>query len=310
MQDIPLIFFGGEPLGVPILEELHACGLVPRAVVCSPDKPVGRKQIVTPPPVKVWAQESKIEVWQPESWRGDAARKNAEHFFAPHLTKHPDLVFVVVAYNHILPQWLLDLSPRGVINVHPSLLPKLRGASPIRTAIKDDLRDQIGVSIMLLDDQMDHGPILAQMTMQISDKNWPIPGPRLDLALARMGGSLLADTLPAYLAGSTTPVEQNHDAATYCGKLTKTDSEFQLDPCNLPTGSDAWRAWLYIHAFAGTGDTWFKHNGQRIKITKAQLVKDQLRLVTVVPAGKPAQDFTTWHHTICTERACQSDGTD
>jgi methionyl-tRNA formyltransferase len=289
-----IAFFGGEPLGVPVLEELYLTGITPDLVVASPDKPVGRKQVITPPPVKVWAQEKGIEVYQPESYKGDAADAVKER-----LSSDDWDVFVVVAYNHILPQWLLDIPKHGVINLHPSMLPFLRGASPIRTAIKDDLRDQIGVTIMQMDASMDTGPILDQMPMIIADENWPVPGPELDLALARMGGAMLADVLREYLAGEIMPQDQDHTMATYCGRLSKVDSELDINPRKLPTSNKAYQAWLKINAFAGIGGTWFKHDGKRIKIKEAEFSMGKLRLITVVPEGKPAVDFATWHQAQC-----------
>lgn len=298
-KEIHFVYFGGEPIGVPVLIGLQAAGLSPSLIIASPDRPVGRKQVMTPPPVKVWAEERGIEVWQPETWRGDEARATA----TAKLQSLAADVFVVVAYNHILPQWLLDLSPNGVINVHPSLLPKLRGASPIRTAIKDDLRDQIGVSIMLLDDQMDHGPILIQqpLPITITDDQWPVSGPFMDSALAHLGGALLANTLPLYLNGEITPTEQNHDKATYCGRLSKADAELSdFDPNNLPSGDVARHYMNMVAAFVGIGDTWFTHAGKRIKIKEAEYVHDTFRPLVVIPEGKGPQAFSAWHQANCT----------
>lgn len=281
-----IAYFGGEPLGVPVLEELYLTGITPNLIVSSPDKPVGRKQLMTAPPVKVWAQEKNIPVYQPESYEAENVREYFE-------SQDWD-VFLVVAYNYILPQWLLDIPKHGVINVHPSMLPLLRGASPIRTAIKDDLREAIGVTIMKMDATMDTGPILDQMPMDISDENWPVPGPELDLALARMGGAMLADTLREYIAGQIEPQEQDNDMATYCGRLTKVDSELTINPKKLPTSNKAREAWLTINAFMGIGDTWFMHDGKRIKITEAEFSMGKLRLITVVPEGKSAMPFDVW----------------
>ena len=188
-------------------------------------------KLLPPPPAKVWAEEHNIEVLQPDNYKDENLKATFEAVQAD--------VFVVVAYNHLLPDWLINLPKHGSINLHPSLLPQLRGASPIRTAIKDDLRDAIGVTIMLLDSEMDHGPILDQMHMPIADENWPVPGPELDEALAHMGGALLADALPAWTAGEIIVQEQDHSQATYCGKLTKADSQLDIDPTNLPTGKES-----------------------------------------------------------------------
>jgi len=279
-------YFGGEPLGVPVLEEIYLTGITPDLVVCSPDKPVGRKQEMTAPPVKVWAQAKDIPVYQPESYKDAAVREYFE-------SQEWD-VFIVVAYNYILPQWLLDIPKHGVINVHPSMLPLLRGASPIRTAIKNDLREAIGVTIMKMDATMDTGPILDQMPMMISDENWPMEGPKLDLALARMGGALLADVVREYVAGQIEPQEQDDQMATYCGRLTKADSELIINPKKLLTSNQARLAWHKINAFMGIGDTWFMHEGKRIKIKEAEFSMGKLRLHTVIPEGKSAMPFDVW----------------
>jgi len=289
-EEINFVYFGGEPLSVPVLEELKVFDLLPSLIICSPDKPVGRKQVMTAPPVKLWAEENGIETWQPDGYKGDEAQAITQVKLSPLKAD----VFVVVAYNYILPQWLLDMSPNGVINVHPSMLPKLRGASPIRTAIMNNERDHIGASVMLLDNKMDHGPILAQMHMPISDELWPVPGPDLDEALARMGGAMLADVLPKYLAGDVTPVEQNHADATYCGRLSKDDSELQISPLTLPTGAAAEQALRIHHAFMGMGGVWFMYEGKRVKIKEAECSAGTFRPLTVVPEGKSAMLFTQW----------------
>jgi methionyl-tRNA formyltransferase len=281
-----IAYFGGEPMGVPVLEELYLTGITPNLIVSSPDKPVGRKQEMTPPPVKVWAQEKDITVYQPESYKDESTREYFE-------SQEWD-VFIVVAYNYILPQWLLDIPKHGVINVHPSMLPLLRGASPIRTAIKDDMREAIGVTIMKMDAKMDTGAILDQMPLDISDENWPIPGPELDLELARMGGAMLADTLREYIAGEIEPQEQDDAVATYCGRLSKADSELLINPKKLPTSNQARLAWLKINAFMGIGDTWFMHEEKRIKIKEAEFSMGKLRLHTVIPEGKSAMPFDVW----------------
>ena len=283
---IKIAYFGGEPLGVPVLKELYATGITPDLIVASPDKPVGRKQVMTAPPVKLWAQEKGIEVLQPTSYKDESVRTRLE-------SQDWD-VFIVVAYNYILPQWLLDIPKHGAINVHPSMLPLLRGASPIRTAIKDDLREAIGVTIMKMDATMDTGPILDQMPMEISDDSWPTAGPELDLALARMGGAMLADVLREYLAGYIQPQEQDNAMATYCGRLNKADSELTLNPRKLPTSNKARQAWLTINAFKGIGDTWFMHEGKRIKIKEAEFSMGKLRLHSVIPEGKSAMPFDIW----------------
>lgn len=286
MNDInpKIAFFGGEPLGLPSLQALVREGLTPSLVVCNPDRPSGRGQTLTPPPIKIWSEENNIDVFQPTSYK----QKDG---LARLITEDWDL-FVVVAYNFILPKWFLELPKHGVVNVHPSLLPKLRGASPIRTAILKNLRDEIGVSIMLMDEEMDHGPILTQTPLTLSD--WPINGPLLDDMLAQIGGDILAHTIPRFIAGDITPIEQEHVAATYTKKFTKADAEITLNPQSLPSGDEAFTTLCKINAFAGMSDCFFFDNGTRVKIKNAVLTDGVLTPTRVIPEGKKEMDFTSY----------------
>jgi len=272
-------FFGGEPLAVPVLNELKDFGLIPSLIVCNPDRPSGRGQKLTSPPVKIWAEAEGVEVFQPNNYKDGEAKTK--------LTDEKWDLFVVVAYNFILPKWLLDLPAKNTLNVHPSLLPRLRGASPIRTAILENLPEEIGVTIMLLDEKMDQGPILEQVPLQISKENWPMPGPMLDTALANLGGSLLANTITDWINDDISPQEQDHEQATYCSKLDPVNRELKIDPRKLPVGSEAKQTWHTICAFAGVGDTYFIHEGKRVKVNKAEWTEGgSLRLLRVTPEGK------------------------
>ncbi len=279
-----IAFFGGEPLGLPALQVLCSAGLTPSLVVCNPDRPSGRGLEVTPPRLKVWAQAQGIEVFQPTSY------KNQEEL--ERLTTTEWDLFVVVAYNFILPKWFLELPKHGVINVHPSLLPKLRGASPIRTAILENRRDEVGVSIMLMDEKMDHGPLLAQTPLSLND--WPISGPMLDDMLAQIGGEMLARTIPKFLAGSITPTEQDHNTATYTKKFEKAESELTIDLAHLPAGNEALNTLCKINAWSGIGDTFFIDNGKRIKVKGAAVINDTLTFTRLIPEGKKEMDFSTY----------------
>lgn len=284
MNDLKFVYFGGEPLGVPVLEELKTAGFLPSLVVASPDRPSGRGQKLTPPPVKVWAESNNIATFQPDTLKDKTGVK-------PLFQEKWDL-FIVVAYNKILPEWLIELPKHKTLNVHPSLLPLLRGASPIRSAILKDMRDQIGVSVMVLDKKMDHGPTVTQEQFDISSTEWPIRGTKLDEVLAHMGGRLLAATLPGYLSGDIIPQEQEHEYATYCGQFEKSEGELTVDPYQLPTGDEAYQMLLKIYAFMGTPGTYFIHEGKRFKVADAELSPGgQLRITRIIPEGKPEMDF-------------------
>lgn len=285
-QKPKIVFLGGEPLGLPALQAMVRAGLKPELVVCNPDRPSGRGLELKPPPIKIWAEQNGITVFQPTSYKTKGDLRE--------LTEADWDLFVVVAYNFILPKWCLELPRHGVINVHPSLLPKLRGASPIRTAILEDRRDEVGVSIMLMDEQMDHGPLLAQVPLTLDE--WPISGPLLDDRLAQAGAELLVMTIPKWLDGIIAPRAQNHDAATYTKRFNKADSQLLIDPTNLPTGDEALAVFFKINAYSGIGDTFFIDKGKRIKIKSADLKAHAhtpaLALNRVIPEGRSEVDFT------------------
>lgn len=285
-KTINIAYFAGEPLGVPVLNELKQAGIIPSLILCNPDRPVGRKQVLTPPPVKQWALDNDIEVYQPKSLKDEE--------FKQRMTETAWDLFIVVAYNKIMPKWLIDLPAHSTINVHPSLLPLLRGASPIRSSILEDMREQCGVTIMQMDEKMDHGPIIAQETTLIDTDSWPIHGNPLDDIMAEAGGKLLAKTIPLWLSGEVVPVEQFHAKATYCGRLERSMGELELDPHNLPNGDLAYQTLLKIRAFDGFPGTFFIHEGKRIKITEAQLVEGTLHIDRIIPEGKQEMDFETY----------------
>lgn len=273
-------FFGTPAIAVEALNEMESFDFVPSLVVCNPDAPVGRKQVITPPPTKVWAEERKIPVFQPTTL------KNRDELTL--LTDTEWDYFVVFAYGKIMPEWLLEIPKYGTINAHPSLLPKLRGASPIRSTLLTDL-SAAGVTIIQMDKELDHGPMLTQMPMALTE---PIPGQVLDMTLARMCGDLLVDTMQKLPTGTVTPTEQNHAEATFCTKITKDMAELSFDPHQLPTGDTALEAYRKICAFDGWPETFFMHQGKRVKIKSARLAENgSLQLMRVVPEGKKEMDF-------------------
>lgn len=280
-----IVFFGGEPLGIPTLEELFANRQIPSLVVCNPDRPSGRKLAFTPPPVKVWAMKHDIPVIQPGTLKDEKALQLLRNTNAD--------IFVVAAYSKIIPKDMLDIPKHGTLNIHPSLLPKLRGASPIRSAILEDMREEIGVSIMQMDEEMDHGPIVTQMRMDIAKEYWPIRGRQLDEGLAHMGGALLASVISDWIAGIITPKEQDHEKATFSAKIEKNMGEINLE-------DDAYQNLLKIRAFDGWPGTFFFHtkkDGQkvRVKITDAELNEDgKLDIKTVIPEGKKEMTYETF----------------
>jgi len=273
-------FFGTPDIAVTALEEMASFGYIPSLVVCNPDAPVGRKQIITPPPTKVWAEAHNIPVLQPTTL-------HERSLLTPLDTKDWDF-FVVFAYGKIMPEWLINLPKYGTINAHPSLLPKLRGASPIRSTLLTDLT-ACGVTIIQMDKELDHGPILIQQSITLTE---PVPGNELDTTLARIGGDLLVHVMQELTKNNVTATPQNHDQATFCTKITKDMSVLTIDPTNLPTGNEALEVYRKICAFAGWPETFFIHNGKRIKVKEAEIDnKGTLKITRIVPEGKSEMDW-------------------
>jgi len=214
-----IIFFGTPDFALPALDALKNAGITPVVVVASTDAPKGRGMNTTPPPTKVWAQKNEVPVLQPEKIRDN------KDFFDKLRGYSPDL-FVVASYGKILPQTLLDIPKHGTLNIHPSLLPKYRGPSPIHGAMLAGDK-KTGVTIMLVDEEMDHGPILkiSDLKVQISDLTFT----ELEKKLAELGAELLIKTIPKWIAGEIKPEEQRHDSATYTKKIKKEDGHIDWD---------------------------------------------------------------------------------
>ena len=276
---IPFVFFGTPRFAVSVLEELSAAGLMPSLIVTAPDKPQGRKLLITPPPVKRWADEHGIPALQPET---------LDDAFLNTLREENAEVFALAAYGKILPKELLEMPKHGIVNVHPSLLPKFRGASPVRSAILTDERET-GVSVMLLDEKMDHGPIIAQASIEIEKEDWPPPGRILEEMLAREGGKLLAEVLPEWVAEKITPEPQDDTKASVCKKIKKEDGLIDLS-------ADPYQNFLKIRAFDGWPGAYFfaDKNGKqiRVKITEAEFKGEKLLIQKVIPEGKREMSYS------------------
>jgi methionyl-tRNA formyltransferase len=205
-----VVFMGTPQFAVPSLRAL-AGGPYSITVVTQPDRPAGRGGRLTPPPVKVLADELGLPVMQP------ASLKDAE--FRTRLAELQPRVTVLVAYGEYVAPSLLDLPERGSVNLHPSLLPRWRGSTPIQSAILAGDRET-GVTIIRMDRGLDTGPIIAQRRVEI------LPGeahPQLSERLAEIGAALLAETLPKWLAGEIEAVPQRDDLATLTHTFTKED---------------------------------------------------------------------------------------
>lgn len=205
-----VVFFGTPEFAVPPLEALLGEGFDVVAAVTQPDKPQGRsRSTAVAPPVKLAAEAEGVAVLQPE-------RPSDADFVARIRALAPD-VGVVVAYGHILKPDLLAVPRRGMINVHPSLLPELRGAAPVEWAIVNGL-DKTGVTIMVMDAGLDSGPILHQIPHYIDPE---VTGGELSEHLSEMGAQALVEALALLETDGLRPRPQDHARATYAPKLTR-----------------------------------------------------------------------------------------
>lgn len=318
------IFFGSSRLSLIVLDELLKRGIKPAAIVTTPDKPKGRKLILTPPEVKTFGDEQGIPVFQ-------FAKLNAEAVDAlrTFMTKISGLdantasggairYFLVASYGLIIPQPVLDLMPNRILNIHPSMLPEYRGATPIQQALIDD-RSDTGVSIMQIDAQMDHGPVFLQEKrndakadkISAGARTWPKRYADLEEGLARQGARMIADNIVGILDGSIMPQEQDHDTATFTKKIEKADGEISIAEDALK-GAAGRKAFLKFNAYYEWPSTYFFIKNKtatntdenandakpiRVKITDAEWDANahdgtgEMRILKVIPEG---QKETLW----------------
>ena len=204
-----IVFMGTPDYCVPTLRKLKSAGHDIAAVFCQPDKPVGRKQILTPPPTKEFAAGNSIPVFQPATLRDGEALSVIESL-------SPDII-VVVAYGKILPKEILDFPKYGAINGHASLLPELRGASPIQWAIVSG-KTRTGVTVMQMDEGMDTGDILSVIETDILPDE---TAGELFTRLSELTADLILKTLEDIENSRVTPIKQNEESATYTPIIKK-----------------------------------------------------------------------------------------
>jgi methionyl-tRNA formyltransferase len=204
-----IVFMGTPDFSVPVLRNLINEGYDIAAVVTQPDRPVGRKRILTPPPVKIEAEKHHIDVLQPEKIR---EKNELEKVFS----YEPDLI-VTAAFGQILPKELLDYPKHGCINVHASLLPKYRGGAPIHQAIIDGQKES-GVTIMYMVEKLDAGDMISQVRVPIEEKDHV--GTMHD-KLSLAGAKLLIDTIPELIKGNLTAKTQDETDVTFARNISR-----------------------------------------------------------------------------------------
>ncbi len=292
-----VVFFGTPEFAVPSLQALLGEGFDVVAAVTRPDKPQGRSRSETvPPPIKAAAQAEEVPLLQPE-------RPTGAEFLAQVRALAPD-VGVVVAYGHILPPELLALPRHGMLNVHPSLLPELRGAAPIEWAILNGL-PQTGVTIMQMEAGLDSGPILLQIPHDIDPD---VTGGELSEHLSEMGAQALVEALVLLETNQLTPRRQDDSRATYAPKVTR-------ETRHVRWSDPAERVARVIRAFDPAPGAWAELDGREVKLFGARVVEgsgapgeirttdDGLRITTgqgavaiddVQPSGKARMPAVDW----------------
>jgi len=246
------VFLGTPAFAVPSLRALLTAAEV-LAVVTQPDKPKGRGRRTVPPPVAVFARERGLRVLQPAKLRSPEVLETLRELA-------PDII-VTVAYGKIIPKEILELAPRGSINVHPSLLPKYRGASPIQAVLRDGQRET-GVTIMYQSMELDAGDIILQRTVPIDLND---TAQTLEEKLAAAGADALVEALRLIAGGRAPRIPQDPSQATYVGKLSKEDGR-------IDWSRPAARLVDFIRAMNPWPSAYTWHRGQLLKIWKADVV--------------------------------------
>jgi len=265
-KDLKFVFCGTPNIASKTLEILKENGYIPSLIITSPDKPQGRKMLITPPPTKTWAIENKISYLQPE--------KLDEGFYNEISNINCDL-FIVVAYGKILPEKLINLPKLGSINIHYSLLPKYRGASPIESAILNG-DTQTGITIQKMKFKMDSGPIIAKEIIEIQPDE---KAPDLRKRLIKIGGELLVKTLPNIIENKIQLISQNEKEVSYCKKIKKEDGLINLSDNPI-------KNYNKFRAYTAWPRTFFFQNNKRIIITDAVLEDKKFVIKKVLPEGK------------------------
>ncbi len=248
-----IVFFGSPAFAEPSLRALHAAGYDIPLVVTQPDKPAGRGGRVTPPRVKVVATELGLPVFQPPNLKAPAVVDELR-------SRNPG-AFVVAAYGKIIPRAVLEIPTRGSVNVHASLLPRWRGASPIESAILAG-DEQTGVCIMEVVMKMDAGDVVSRREVAVGQHSTAT----LEPLLAEVGAQLLVQTLPAWFAGEIAPTPQDESLVTYCTLIQKNDGF-------IPADATATTAERMVRAFNPWPGAFVLYKGERLAIWRASVVE-------------------------------------
>jgi methionyl-tRNA formyltransferase len=278
------VFFGSPRFARIVLETLLDSGFPPAALVTNPDKPAGRKHILTPPETKQLLSERFPEtvIFQPEKLR--EIRENL-------VALNPDF-FVVAAYAKIIPQSILDIPRLGTIGVHPSLLPRYRGASPIQSALLHG-ETSSGVTLYLLGAGVDDGPVFAQKNLAIGEnENYA----ELEGSLAALGGKMLAELIPHFLEGKAETAPQEDAKATLTKKFVTQDGFIDEQDLNAAKENPDLARTLHdkIRALGKEPGAWTVKNGKRLKLLRSAIKNGRLLLSEIQWEGKKPETVTDY----------------
>lgn len=267
------VYFGTPTVASDTLEILIARGFMPKVVITSPDAPRGRGLELAPSETKTCAIAHDIEVLTPAILDAETIRQ---------IRSYGCDYAICVAYGKIFPEELIAAFPKGVLNVHYSLLPKYRGATPLEGALLSG-EEMTGVTVQKMVRELDAGDILAQRSTPIGAEE---TARELRPRLIELGAELLALTLPAFEQGGIIPVPQDTSLASRSGKFKKEDGLLDLTaPAHLN--------WNKYRAYADSIGTYFFENDKRMKITKASLVQGKFIVERVIPEGRSETAYST-----------------
>lgn len=281
-----IAFWGTPALTVPFLDMLYSQGFTPTVIITGEDKPQGRGMTITPPAPKVWATQHNVKVLQP--------KKLDEDFYKELEALNLDLS-IVVAYGKIIKESMINLPKRGTINVHYSLLPKFRGATPVEAALLAG-EEKTGIAVQQMVYELDAGTILATKEISILST---MRKKELFSILNNDAVEVLSHMLPDLLEGKIVGQEQNHTQATHCSKITKEDGEIVLGENDVAN----WNKWRAYEGWPGVYTFGFKNDQPiRVIIKDATFTNGIFTPTRVTPEGGKEVDFAVAKESILFKR--------
>ncbi|MDD2647115.1 MAG: methionyl-tRNA formyltransferase [Patescibacteria group bacterium] len=263
-NNLKIVFWGTPEFAAIILDKMISAGYKPMAIVTAPDKPIGRKQTILPSLVKNLAVKNNITVFQPERI------KNNDTFYQQLKGLKADL-FIVAAYGLIIPDKILHLPKYSALNIHPSLLPKYRGSSPIQAAILNGDKET-GTTLMLMDELMDHGPIIANDKLSLAGDE---TCETLTAKLAELSSKLLIITIPSWIDNRIIPTPQYHDQSTYTKIIDKKDGRIDWHAPAIEIERAVRAYWPWPTAYSVIKSTDKNIDQKKIKILKANILSEK-----------------------------------